>query len=71
MNTWPERTRYSRDLPAKPGLQPGDFILSVNGHAVGDIQADQLELENIMAQGSARIEIQRGSRRFFITASLK
>ena len=53
------------------GLQAGDIILSVNGRPVGDIQQDQLELQNIMAQGSARIEIQRGSRRFFITASLK
>ena len=52
------------------GLQAGDVILSVNGRPVGDIQQDQLELENIMAQGSARIEVQRGSRRFFITASL-
>ncbi len=55
----------------RAGLQPGDVILSVNGRQVGDIQQDQLELDNIMAQGSARIEVQRGSRRFFITASLK
>ena len=53
------------------GLQSGDVILSVNGRPVGDIQQDQLEIANIMAQGSARIEVQRGSRRFFITASLK
>ncbi len=52
------------------GLQPGDVILSVNGRPVGNIQQDQLEIENILAQGSARIEVQRGSRRFFITASL-
>ncbi len=52
------------------GLQAGDVILSVNGRPVGDLQTDQLELDNIMAQGSARIEIQRGSRRFFITASI-
>ncbi len=52
------------------GLQPGDVILSVNGRPVGDIQQDQMELANIMAQGTARIEVQRGSRRFFITASL-
>ena len=55
----------------RTGLQPGDVILSVNGRPVGDIQTDQLELDNIMAAGSARIEVQRGSRRFFITASLK
>ena len=53
------------------GLQAGDIILSVNGRPVGDISTDQLEIDNIMAQGSARIEVQRGSRRFFITASLK
>lgn len=52
------------------GLQPGDVILSVNGQPVGDIEQDQMELANIMAQGTARIEVQRGSRRFFITASL-
>lgn len=53
------------------GLQSGDIILSVNGRPVGNIQQDQLELDNIIAQGSARVEIQRGSRRFFITASVK
>lgn len=57
-------------LLQKTGLQSGDIILSVNGQPVGDIQQDQLELGNIMAQGSARIEVQRGTRRFFITASL-
>ena len=52
------------------GLLPGDVILSVNGRPVGDVQQDQLQLADIMAQGTARIEVQRGSRRFFITASL-
>jgi general secretion pathway protein C len=52
------------------GLQPGDVILSVNGQPVGDVQQDQLQIENILAQGTARIEIQRGARRFTITASL-
>ena len=52
------------------GLQTGDVIVSVNGRAVGDVSQDQLELANILAQGSARIEVQRGTRRFFITASI-
>ncbi len=56
---------------SQTGLQPGDVILSVNGRPVGDVSQDQLELDNILAQGSARLEIQRGSRRFFVTASLK
>lgn len=52
------------------GLQPGDVIVSVNGQAVGNIDADRMELANVLAQGSARIEVQRGSRRFFVTTSL-
>jgi general secretion pathway protein C len=52
------------------GLQPGDIILSVNGRPVGDLHQDRLELDNVLAHGSARIEVQRGTRRFFVTASL-
>ena len=52
------------------GLQSGDVILSVNGRPLTDIQSNQLEIDNILAQGTARIEIQRGARRFFITASI-
>ena len=58
------------ELLRASGLQAGDVILSVNGRPVGDIQQDQLELENILAQGSARIELQRGQRRTIITVSI-
>ena len=53
------------------GLRPGDVILSVNGQPLGDVGRDRLELDNVLAQGSARLEVQRGERRFFITAALK
>jgi general secretion pathway protein C len=56
---------------SQTGLQPGDVILSVNGRPVGDLQQDRLELDNVLAQGSARLEVQRGDRRFFVTASLQ
>jgi general secretion pathway protein C len=56
---------------AQTGLQAGDVVLSVNGRPVGDVQQDQAEIDNIVAQGSARLEVQRGTRRFFVTASLK
>ncbi len=56
---------------AQTGLQPGDVVLSVNGRPVGDVQQDQAQIDNIVAQGSARLEVQRGTRRFFVTASLK
>lgn len=53
------------------GLQPGDVVLSINGRPLGNPGRDLLELDSVLAQGSARIEVQRGNRRFFITASLK
>ena len=56
---------------SQTGLQPGDVILSVNGQAVGNIQQDRQRIDNILAQGSARLEVQRGSRRFFVSASLR
>ena len=53
------------------GLRPGDVILSINGQPLGDVEHDRLELDNVLERGSARLEVQRGERRFFITASLK
>ena len=53
------------------GLQAGDVVLSVNGKPVGDVRQDRLQIDSIVNQGSARLEIQRGSRRFFVTASLR
>ena len=55
---------------SQTGLQPGDVILSINGRPVGDISLDRMEIDNVLAQGSARLEVQRGTRRFFVTASL-
>ena len=52
------------------GLQPGDRLLSVNGHPVGDPEADRGRLAELAAQGSLRLEIQRGERRMFITVAL-
>ena len=53
------------------GLQAGDVLLSVNDRAVGDISEDRLELSQMVASGSARLEVQRGDRRFFVTVSLQ
>jgi general secretion pathway protein C len=56
---------------SQTGLQPGDVVLSVNGSPVGNIQQDRQQINSILEQGSARLEVQRGTRRFFVTASLK
>lgn len=57
------------DLPelSHTGLQAGDRILSVNGLAVGDPRADRLKIEDFLADGAARLEIQRGDRRIVLT----
>ena len=56
---------------AHTGLQSGDVILSVNGRPVGDARRDRLEIDDVISAGSARIEVQRGERRFFVTAALR
>ena len=52
------------------GLQQGDIILSVNGKPTNQVGKNKQMIQTLLAEGSARIEIQRGSRRFFITASI-
>ncbi|MFQ3363415.1 MAG: general secretion pathway protein C [Candidatus Azotimanducaceae bacterium] len=52
------------------GLRPGDVVLSVNGQPLGDLQKDQLEFDNVIAQGSASIELERNGEQITITARL-
>lgn len=50
----------------KAGMQPGDKILSINGQPLGDTDSDQMLFEQVMNDGRARIEVQRGNKRFTI-----
>ena len=52
------------------GLQQGDIILSVNGKPTNQVGRDKQMIQTLMTEGSARIEVQRGTRRFVITASI-
>jgi len=52
------------------GLQEGDIVLSVNGRPASTIGSNKSAIQSILAEGSARIEVQRGSRKFVITASI-
>ncbi len=52
------------------GLQPSDIIHSINGQKVTDLRQDRAELQRVIAAGSARIELERGGRRFYITAQI-
>jgi len=52
------------------GLRTGDVVLSVNGQSLGNLQKDQLEFDNLIAQGSASIELERNGEQITITARL-
>lgn len=49
------------------GLQAGDVVVSVNGIAVGVAMNDSRLVDQAMAAGRVRVEVQRGGRRFFLT----
>tara|TARA_B110000211_G_scaffold46839_2_gene50235 strand:- start:573 stop:1442 length:870 start_codon:yes stop_codon:yes gene_type:complete len=53
------------------GLRPGDIILSVNGQALGNLEDDQVLLEEVTNSGQARLEIQRGNGRFVVNHTIK
>lgn len=49
------------------GLEIGDVILSVNGNALGDLQADAQLLGKLSKQNEVEVMIKRGSRQFAVT----
>lgn len=55
---------------ARVGLRAGDVVLSVNGRQVVELQQDSAAIEGILEAGTARLEIQRGERRFFVTTRI-
>ncbi len=52
------------------GLKKGDIVRAINGQVLGDISQDQLLLDQVMAEKSVRVEIQRGSRQFTVNFDL-
>lgn len=63
--------RISQEAPteviSRVGLQSGDVIVSVNGHQVGEEQADLAALRDYQETKSATIVVQRGAQRFTVT----
>lgn len=51
------------------GMKPGDKIISVNGHSLGDPEQDKTLIDEVRASGNASIVIERGSRRMTINHS--
>ena len=53
----------------KAGMKQGDVLLSINGQQLGDSGSDQALLDQVMQEGRAQIEVQRGNSRFMINQS--
>jgi general secretion pathway protein C len=65
------RVSSSGSMLTQLGLKPGDVILSVNGQTLGNLEDDQMLLEQVTNSGQARLEIQRGNRRFVVNHTIK
>lgn len=61
----------SSSMLTQLGLKSGDVILSVNGQMLGNLDDDQMLLEQVANSGQARLEIQRGNRRFVVNHTLR
>ena len=60
----------SNPLLQQTGLQPGDVILSVNGKPVGVAMNDSALVEQALEEKVVRVEVQRDSRKFFLTVPI-
>ncbi len=54
----------------RAGLKSGDVILSVNGKPVGVAMDDSALIDSALQQKRVRVEIQRDTRRFFLTVPI-
>ncbi|MFT5920342.1 MAG: general secretion pathway protein C, partial [Granulosicoccus sp.] len=52
------------------GLKQGDVILRVNGKPVGNVANDKALISQVVASERARVEVQRGTRKFVVTVPI-
>lgn len=53
------------------GMKPGDKLISINGQPLGDPTSDKELIDEVYAQGNARIEVERDGRRFVVNHQFK
>ena len=63
-------SQISETFLRQAGLRKGDVILSVNSRPVGNISNDKALISQAIAAKRVRVEVQRDSRRFFITVPI-
>lgn len=59
-----------KDVLLAVGLRKGDIINKINGQSPGVIRDDASLLQDIIVSGEAKIEVQRGKRRFTVSYPL-
>ena len=62
--------QVSNTLLQQSGLKQGDVILSVNGKPIGNVASDQGLISQVVASERARVEVQRGTRKFVVTVPI-
>jgi len=60
----------SQAILHQSGLKKGDVILSVNGKPIGNVSSDKDLLNQTVAAKKVRVEVQRDTRRFFVTVPI-
>ncbi|MDG1206522.1 MAG: type II secretion system protein N [Pseudomonadales bacterium] len=60
----------SQAILRQSGLKKGDVILSVNGKPVGNVSNDKMLLNQAVTGKRVRVEVQRDTRRFFVTVPI-
>lgn len=63
-------SEVSETMLRQAGLQQGDVIVSVNGQAATSVANDRNLINQVMESERARVEVQRGDRRFFVTVPI-
>ena len=53
------------------GMKAGDKLISINGQPLGDPVSDKELIDEVYAQGNARIEVERDGRRFVVNHQFK
>ena len=63
-------SEVSQTMLRQAGLQQGDVIVSVNGQSATSVANDRSLINQVMESERARVEVQRGDRRFFVTVPI-
>ena len=56
---------------ARLGMQPGDVVLTVNGHSLDELRSDEKLIEQVRDSSTARLGIKRANRTFYLTVPIQ